>query len=78
LTTADGYAGADRKKVDYYFRNVEERRVTWSQGRDLILSPRQSGGPVNAMAKAYVEVDGRELAEGAGWTRKLTYRQRDR
>jgi hypothetical protein len=60
-------------KVNYYFGNIDERRVTWSRGRDLILSPRQDGGPVNAIAKAYVEVDGHSIADGSGWTRKLTF-----
>lgn len=75
LTTADGYSGADRAKIDYYFGNIDERRVTWSRGRDLTMSPKQEGGPVNAMAKAYVEVDGVTVADGKGWTRKLTFRE---
>jgi transglutaminase-like putative cysteine protease len=73
LTTGAGYNGADRAKVDYYFGNIDERRVTWSRGRDLTLSPKQDGGPVNALAKAYVEVDGVPVADGKGWTRKLTF-----
>ena len=60
-------------KVNYYFGNLDERRVTWSRGRDLILSPRQDGGPVNAIAKAYVEVDGQSVPDGKVWTRKLTF-----
>ncbi|MCS6861263.1 MAG: transglutaminase domain-containing protein [Abditibacteriales bacterium] len=74
-TTAAGYFGKDLKMVDYYFGNLEERRVTWSVGRDLVLSPKQDGGPVNAIPKAYVEIDGRVAAEGAtgNWVRKLTY-----
>jgi transglutaminase-like putative cysteine protease len=73
LTTGDGYRGADMARVNYYFGNLDERRVTWSRGRDLILSPRQAGGPVNAIAKAYVEVDGQSVPDGKGWTRKLTF-----
>jgi hypothetical protein len=42
-------------------------------GRDLILSPRQDGGPVSSMAKAYVEVDGQSVPDGKGWTRTLTF-----
>ena len=34
LTTATGYKGLNHK-VDYYFGNLDERRVTWSRGRDL-------------------------------------------
>lgn len=44
-------------------------------GRDLTLSPRQAGGPVNAIAKAYVEVDGQSVPDGKGWTRKLTFHE---
>jgi transglutaminase-like putative cysteine protease len=74
-TTPAGYFGKDLKQVDYYFGNLEERRVVWSVGRDLDLQPRQDAGPVNAMAKAYVEIDGRAGKEGEGgnWVRKLTF-----
>lgn len=75
LTTADGYTGADKAKVDWYFGNIDERRVTWSVGRDLTLEPKQASGPVNALAKAHVEVDGKPGAEKTVWTRKLTYRE---
>jgi len=74
-TTADGTYGNDPAKIDYYFGNLDERRVTWSIGRDLILSPRQDGEPVNALPKAYVEIDGKVHPEGKGWVRKLTYRE---
>jgi len=75
LTTGDGYTGADKAKVDYYFGNIDERRVTWSRGRDLTLSPKQDAGPVNALAKAYVEIDGKIAAEKEVWSRKLTFRE---
>jgi transglutaminase-like putative cysteine protease len=76
-TTADGLFGVDPAKVDYYFGNLDERRIVWSVGRDLSLSPKQDGDPVNAMAKAYVEIDGKVHPEGAnGWVRKLTFRER--
>jgi transglutaminase-like putative cysteine protease len=75
-TTADGTFGPDPAKVDYYFGNLDERRMVWSIGRDIMLSPKQDGEPVNAMAKAYVEIDGKVHPEGAGWVRKLTYRER--
>jgi transglutaminase-like putative cysteine protease len=75
-TTADGYSGPEPAKVDYYFGNLEPRRVTWTEGRDLRLDPPQDGGPVNALPKAYVEIDGKPLAEGDGWTRTFTYSSR--
>jgi transglutaminase-like putative cysteine protease len=70
LTTATGYKGLDPSKVDYYFGNLDERRVTWSTGRDLILQPPQEDGPVNALTKIYVEIDGKQSTD---WTRELTY-----
>jgi transglutaminase-like putative cysteine protease len=72
LTTADGYAGPDAKMVDYYFGNIDERRVVWSHGRDLTLDPAPSAGPINAMAKAYVEIDGKP---SDGYKRKLTFKE---
>lgn len=74
-TTADGYSGPDRRRVDYYFGNIDERRVVFSSGRDLAFDPPCEVGPVNALAKAYVEVDGKVHPEKTGWTRKLTYRE---
>src|ERR1700684_2109176 len=70
LTTATGYKGLDPSKIEYYFGNLDERRVTWSMGRDLIMQPPQNDGPVNALTKIYVEVDGKQSAD---WTREFTY-----
>jgi len=75
-TTADGTYGNDPERVDYYFGNLDERRMTWSVGRDLTLNPRQDGQPVNALPKAYVEIDGKVHPETIGWVRKLTFRER--
>jgi transglutaminase-like putative cysteine protease len=72
-TTADGYTGPEAAKVEYYFGNLEERRVTWSRGRDLWMNPKQEAGPINALPKGYVEVDGKVHPEGKGWVRKLTF-----
>jgi hypothetical protein len=72
LTTPDGYRGPDKNLVDFYFGNLDDRRVVWSKGRDLIMQPPQDGGPVNALIKAYVEVDGKPSTD---WTRVLTYKQ---
>lgn len=58
------------EQQEWYFGNLDARRVTWSYGRDLELSPRQEGGPVNAMHKVYVEIDGKPHTT---WERKLTY-----
>ncbi len=40
------------------------------------MDPKQDGDPVNALPKAYIEVDGKALPETTGWVRKLTYRER--
>lgn len=74
-TTAAGYTGPDPAMVQYYFGNLEERRVLWSIGRDLLLQPGAQAGAVNALPKAYVEIDGQVGAEKTAWTRKLTYTQ---
>jgi len=73
LTVAAGYRGPDAGLVDYYFGNLDARRVTWNRGRDLALDPEPRAGRPNALPKAHVEVDGKPLAEKAGWTRKLTF-----
>jgi transglutaminase-like putative cysteine protease len=72
LTTATGYYGADKDKVEYYFGNLDERRVVWSMGRDLMMQPPQDDGPVNSLPKIYVEIDGKQSAD---WTRQFTYKE---
>ncbi len=72
LTTSTGYHGADKKKVEYYFGNLDERRVVWSIGRDLTMQPPQEAEPVNSLPKAYVEIDGKQSSD---WTRQLTYKE---
>ncbi len=72
LTTATGYHGFDKSKIDYYFGNLDDRRFAWSTGRDLMMQPPQDDGPVNSLPKMYVEVNGKQYSE---WTRTLTYKQ---
>jgi hypothetical protein len=72
LTTSTGYHGADKDKVEYYFGNLDERRVVWSTGRDLTMQPPQDDGPVNSLPKMYVEVDGKQFTD---WTRTFTYKE---
>jgi transglutaminase-like putative cysteine protease len=59
-----------REQQVWYFGNLDARRLTWSYGRDLTLAPRQDAGPVNAMHKVYVEIDGKPYT---AWERKFTY-----
>ena len=72
LTVADGYHGPDPDLVEYYFGNIDARRVVWHRGRDLVMiDPRQAGPPLLWNPKAYVEIDG---APGKV-SRKLTFTQ---
>ncbi len=53
------------------FGNIDDRRVVWSVGRDLIMQPPENDGPVNSLPKMYVEVDGKQFTD---WTREFTYK----
>jgi len=44
----------------------------WSMGRDLVMTPPTSDGPVNALNRIYVEIDGKQSTD---WTRVLTYNE---
>ncbi|MGE3164856.1 MAG: transglutaminase family protein [Planctomycetota bacterium] len=71
LTVANGYNGPSSQWVEYYFGNLEERRVSWHWGRDLVLDPPQAGPPLFWNATGYAEADGKPVQV----VRKLTYRQ---
>src|SRR5207248_3355915 len=51
--------GHNAAAVEYYFGNLDERRVLWSFGRDITLTPQQAGPPVNNMLRGYFEIDGK-------------------
>ena len=46
-------------KRDYFFGALDENRVQFSIGRDLVLAPPQAGAPLNYFVYPYVEVDGK-------------------
>ncbi len=48
---------------DYYFGTLDPNRVQMSTGRDIVLSPRQKGEPLNYFVYPYVEIDGRPLKD---------------
>ena len=52
-------ANTNPAERDRFFSGLDERRLRFSEGRDLELSPRQQGPPVNLFITAYVEVDGK-------------------
>jgi transglutaminase-like putative cysteine protease len=46
---------------DYYFGRLDAARVGFTMGRDLVMTPRQNGVPLNYLIYPYVEVDGKPL-----------------
>jgi transglutaminase-like putative cysteine protease len=52
-------ANQDPAKRTYYFGHLDENRVMFTTGRDLMLVPLQSGPPVNFFVYPYAEVDGK-------------------
>jgi transglutaminase-like putative cysteine protease len=51
----------DKAHSDYLFGNLTENRVSFTQGRDINLTPRQAGAPLNYFIYPYVEIDGKSL-----------------
>jgi transglutaminase-like putative cysteine protease len=54
-------AGKNPSMREYFFGTHDENRVEFSRGRDLILTPRQAGDPVNYLVYPYAEVDGKPI-----------------
>jgi transglutaminase-like putative cysteine protease len=48
-----------KEKASYFFGTVDANRVQFSTGRDITLSPKQDGPPLNYFVYPYVEVDGK-------------------
>jgi transglutaminase-like putative cysteine protease len=51
-----------QEKRDYFFGAHDVNRFQLTMGRDLTLSPRQAGPPLNYFVYPYVEVDGKEYS----------------
>lgn len=51
-----------QEKRDYFFGAHDANRVEFTMGRDLELSPKQEGKPLNYFVYPYVEVAGQEYA----------------
>jgi len=49
-----------QEKREYFFGSHDVDRIQFSMGRDLQLSPRQEGKPLNYFVYPYVEVNGEE------------------
>lgn len=56
VDTSEAWKDPDRR--DYFFGAHDENRVEFTEGRDLVLSPRQAGDPLNFFVYPYAEVDG--------------------
>lgn len=48
-----------KEKADYFFGSVDANRVQFSTGRDITLSPKQEGSPLNYFVYPYIEIDGK-------------------
>ena len=62
------------EKKDYFFGALDENRVQLTVGRDLHLTPRQAGEPLNYFVYPYVEIDGKPYS---GVTKKFSYQDLD-
>jgi transglutaminase-like putative cysteine protease len=58
-------------KTEYFFGALDENRVQLSIGRDVVLSPKQAGAPLNYFIYPYAEVDGKPYAQV---TKSFAYR----
>lgn len=59
-------ASEARKNPDkrgYFFGALDENRVQFTVGRDLVLNPKQAGEPLNYFIYPYVEVDGKPFSK---------------
>jgi len=62
---------ADPSRRGFYFGNLDADRVAFSVGRDVVLVPPQTGGPLNFFIYPYGEGDGVPLPGGSyrcSWT----------
>lgn len=53
-------AAKDPSRREYFFGAHDENRVEFSRGRDVVLTPRQQGEPLNFFIDAYAEQAGRK------------------
>ncbi len=69
LDASEAAKNPDRR--EYYFGAHDENRIEFSKGRDLILTPKQHGDPLNYFVYPYAEVDGQPYS---GTELTVTYR----
>jgi transglutaminase-like putative cysteine protease len=56
-------AGKNPSMREYFFGAHDENRVEFTRGRDLKLTPRQAGDPLNYFVYPYAEVDGKPVED---------------
>lgn len=56
-------AWKDKSKKEYYFGNLNEHRIEFSQGRDIVLEPPARSEPLNYFIYPYVEIDGKNFKD---------------
>jgi transglutaminase-like putative cysteine protease len=56
---------------EYFFGHHDENRIEFTKGRDVVLTPRQHGDPLNYFVYPYAEVDGKAFG---GTELAVTYR----
>jgi transglutaminase-like putative cysteine protease len=54
-------AAKDPSRRKYFFGALDENRVALTEGRDLVLTPRQAGAPLNFFAYPYLESRGQQI-----------------
>ncbi len=59
--------GEEKEYREYYFGAIDESRIAYGIGRDLILTPPQKDGRLNYFMYPYAEVDGKALDDIFGF-----------
>ncbi len=65
-------ADKDPAMAEYYFGRHSTNRIKFTMGRDVSLSPRQDGPPLNYFIYPYAEADGKPLDQGV--MRKFSFK----
>ena len=56
-------AWKDKAKKDYYFGTLNEDRIEFTQGRDIILEPAAHSEPLNYFVYPYIEINGQSFKD---------------
>lgn len=64
-------AAKNPSKREYFFGSHDENRIEFTKGRDVLLTPRQKGDPLNYFVYPYAELDGKPFT---GIANEVAYR----